>query len=296
MTLVIMAAGMGSRFGGLKQIEPVGPSSEFIIDYSIYDAILSGFKEVVFIIKEENYDIFRSTIGKRIEDKIKVTYVFQNIKDTPVEIKGERIKPWGTGQAILATKDVIKDNFMVINADDFYGRDAYTKLSEFLKNNTNSNEFAMAGYQIKNTLGDHGSVKRGICESEKEYLTKLVESVVERQEKNIIATPLDGSGAFKIEESALVSMNAFAFTKDIFPYLEKEWLNFFQNIKDIEKDEFLLPMILEKMIRENKCQVKVLKTDATWYGITYKEDKPKVMKAIQNLVDNKEYPSNLWNE
>ena len=295
MTLVIMAAGMGSRFGGLKQIEPVGPSKEFIIDYSIYDAIKAGFKEVVFIIKEENYELFRDTIGKRIEDKIKVHYVFQNIKNIPVDIGIEREKPWGTGQAILAAKEVVKGNFAVINADDFYGRDTYMKLGEFLKNvNPDSNNFAMAGFKINNTLGEYGSVKRGICEAEENYLTNLIESVVERQGHNIIATPLDGRGAFKVNEDALVSMNAFAFTKELFPYLELSWHNFFKQIKDLEKEEFLLPMILEKMIKENKCNVKVLKTDAKWYGITYKEDKDKVVKAINDLVSKKEYPDNLW--
>lgn len=295
MTLVIMAAGMGSRFGGLKQIEPVGPSGEFIIDYSVYDALQAGFEEVVFIIKKENYEIFKETIGKRVEDKIKVTYVFQNILDTPIAIDFQREKPWGTGQAILATKDVVKDNFMVINADDFYGRDAFLKISEYLKNADKSlPNFSMVGYQVGNTLGEAGSVKRGICEAKDGYLTNLIESSVEKVDDKIIAKPLDGRPSIEVTKEDLVSMNAFGFTPAIFNYLETSWLKFFQESKNLEKEEFLIPSILEKMIKEQECSIKVLETSSIWYGITYPEDKERVMKAIKDLVDKKEYNEKLW--
>ncbi len=295
MVLVIMAAGMGSRFGGLKQIEPVGPYKEFIIDYSIYDGIKAGFKEVIFIIKKENYEIFRETVGKRIEDKIKVTYVFQNIEDIPVKLNIKREKPWGTGQAILAIKNIVKDNFAVINADDFYDRDTYIKLSGFLKNvDCNSTHFAMVGFKAYNTLGEYGSVKRGICQMNENYLTSLIESVVEYKGNNIIAVPLNGGSPLKVNKDSIVSMNAFAFTKEFFPYLEESWNNFFKEAKDIEKEEFLLPIIVEKMIRSNKCTVEVLKTNSKWYGITYKEDKEKVKEAINEMIAKGQYPKNLW--
>ncbi len=295
MTLVIMAAGMGSRFGGLKQIEPVGPNGEFIIDYSVYDAIAAGFNEVVFIIKEENYEVFKETIGKRVDDKIKVTYVFQNILDIPIKIDFERIKPWGTGQAILATKDVVKDNFMVINADDFYGRDAFLKIATYLKATDNkSSNFAMAGYQVNNTLGEKGSFKRGICEKQNGYLTNLIESSVEKVGDKFIATPLDGRPLMEVKADTLVSMNAFGFTPALFAYLEEAWLKFFNETKDLEKTEFLIPSILEKMIKEDRCTIKVLETSSIWYGITYPEDKERVMQAIQALIDKQEYKEKLW--
>ncbi|HOP65780.1 MAG TPA: sugar phosphate nucleotidyltransferase [Bacilli bacterium] len=295
MVLVIMAAGMGSRFGGLKQIEPIGPSGEFIIDYSIYDAVLAGFTEVVFIIKKENIEVFKETVGKRVENRIKVTYVSQDIKDTPVEMVFEREKPWGTGQAILATKDVVKGNFMVINADDFYGRETFLKAAEFLKGaDLNETNFAMIGYETANTLTENGAVKRGVCQTHEGYLISLIESSVEKIAGEIIAKPLDGRNPFKVSSDSLVSMNAFAFTPALFPYLEKAWEAFFKNNNNLEKEEFLIPTIVEKMVKEHDCTVKVLKTKAKWYGITYKEDKEKVMKAIKDLVDNKEYNNKLW--
>ena len=221
MTLVILAAGMGSRFGGLKQIEPIDGYGHFIIDYSIYDAIREGFTKVVFIIKRENYDIFRETIGKRIEKKIEVEYVFQEIDNLPegYSVPEGRIKPWGTAHAILCAKDKVDENFAIINADDFYGRDAYHVISKFMKNNnTHDNilRYAMAGYKVKNTLTENGSVKRGVCEEENGYLTNIIECKVEKVDSEIIATPLEGGNSFKVLEDAPVSMNMFAFTKDIF--------------------------------------------------------------------------------
>ena len=200
MTLLIMAAGMGSRFGGLKQIEPVGPSGEFMIDYSIYDAIKAGFNKVVFIIKEENYDIFEETVGKRIKNYINVEYCFQKINDLPAgySVPSDRIKPWGTAHAILAAKNNISENFAIINADDFYGRDAFIEVAKFLKTATlkTPKEYAVVGYNVLNTLTENGSVKRGICEEDCGYLKKLTESLVEKREYKIVAKPLDGSHEF----------------------------------------------------------------------------------------------------
>ena len=300
MTLVILAAGMGSRFGGLKQIEPIDGYGHFIIDYSIYDAIREGFTKVVFIIKRENYDIFRETIGKRIEKKIEVEYVFQEIDNLPegYSVPEGRIKPWGTAHAILCAKDKVDENFAIINADDFYGRDAYHVISKFMKNNnTHDNilRYAMAGYKVKNTLTENGSVKRGVCEEENGYLTNIIECKVEKVDSEIIATPLEGGNSFKVLEDAPVSMNMFAFTKDIFKYLEEGFPLFLDKHKeDIDTCEYLIPLVVFEEIENKIATVEVLKTNAIWQGITYKEDKEKVVKEIKKLVDNNEYPKDLW--
>ena len=297
MTLVIMAAGMGSRFGGLKQIEPIDSNGNFIIDYSIYDAIKCGFDKVVFIIKKENYDIFRETVGSRIESKIKVEYVFQELTNVPenYQVPETRVKPWGTAHAILCCKDVVKENFAIINSDDFYGYDAYKTISTYLKNKTNDN-YAMVGYIASNTLTDNGSVKRGICQIKDNHLEKLIESLVERKGNQIIATPLNGEESFAIEDDTPVSMNMFAFTPKIFEYLEERFPNFLEENKDnIDKCEYLIPDIVFEQIKKGMVKVDVLKTTARWYGITYKEDKEQLVKSIKDLVQNGTYPSNLWN-
>jgi len=297
MTLVIMAAGMGSRFGGLKQIEPVGPNGEFIVDYSIYDAIKCGFTKIVFIIKEENYDLFRDTVGKRIEDKIKVEYVFQNNDNIPsdIEIPNSRVKPLGTGHAILCCKDVVDESFAIINADDFYGYDAYRVISKFMKENTDVNKYAMAGYIVGNTLTENGSVKRGVCEQENGYLTRLIESSVGKDNDKIIATPLEGGESFEVTDDTLVSMNMFAFTPKLFGYLEEGLIKFLkQNQNNLETCEYLIPSVVFELIKDNQIQVEVLKTNAIWHGITYKEDKEELVNSINKLIEEGKYPKNLW--
>lgn len=292
-----MAAGMGSRFGGLKQIEPIDNNGNFIIDYSIYDAIKCGFDKVVFIIKKENYDIFRETVGSRIESKIKVEYVFQELSNLQegYQVPDTRVKPWGTAHAILCCKDVVKENFTIINSDDFYGYDAYKTISTYLKNKTNDN-YAMVGYIASNTLTDNGSVKRGICQIKDNHLEKLIESLVERKGNQIIATPLNGEESFAIEDDTPVSMNMFAFTPKIFDYLEERFPDFLEKNKDnIDKCEYLIPDVVFEQIKKGMVEVDVLKTTARWYGITYKEDKEQLVKSIKDLVQNGAYPSNLWN-
>ena len=300
MTLVIMAAGMGSRFGGLKQIEPIDEYGNFIIDYSIYDALKVGFTKVVFIIKKENYDIFRETVGKRVEKYIEVEYVFQELDKLPdgYSVPEGRVKPWGTAHAILCCKDVVKENFAIINSDDFYGRDAYRVIAEFLaKDNSDSEyyEYAMAGYKAKNTLTDNGSVKRGVCDTEGSYLTKLIESKIEYVDGKLMATPLEGGDDFLVSEEDTVSMNMFGFTPHIFDYLEERFPSFLDNHKeDIDTCEFLIPTLVFEEIENGSARVEVLKTNAVWQGITYKEDKPKVVREIKTLVDNGEYTPGLW--
>ena len=297
MTLVIMAAGMGSRFGGLKQIEPVGKNGEFILDFSIYDAIQNGFDKVVFIIKEENYDIFRETIGKRIENKINVEYVFQKLEHVPngFEIPEERVKPWGTAQAILEAKNNINEQFTIINADDFYGSDAYTVSSKFIDKNDNPNIYSVTGYMIKNVLSKNGAVKRGVCNNVNGLLKELLESSVEVIDGKIIASPLNGSSKFEMDERDLVSMNMLTFTPTIFKYIEEHFSEFLIKNKDnILKCEYLIPDVVYNMILENEAKVEVLSTTSEWYGVTYKEDKEEVVGNIKKLIKNGVYPNSLW--
>lgn len=297
LTLVIMAAGMGSRFGGLKQIEPVGPNGEFIIDYSIYDAVRAGFNKVVFIIKEENYELFKETVGHRVEKQIKVEYAFQKQDNVPktVVIPKDRTKPWGTSHAILSAKNNVGGDFLVLNADDFYGSDAFYKVAEFFKEKHSGIEYAVIGYKIANTMSENGSVKRGVCEVENGYLKKLIESSVEKVEGKIIATPLNGSTPFEIKEDASVSMNMFCFTKDIFKYLEDNLVKFFEeNKKDLSKCEYLIPDSVYNSIKEGIAKVKVIPTTAKWQGITYKEDKEKLVNEINKLIKENVYPQKLW--
>ncbi|MBQ6282478.1 MAG: nucleotidyltransferase [Bacilli bacterium] len=294
-TLLILAAGMGSRYGGLKQIEPVGPFGEFIIDYSIYDAIKAGFNKVVFIIKEENYDLFRETVGKRIESKVKVEYVFQNLDNLPkgYTIPEERVKPLGTAQAVLCAKNVISEPFVMINSDDSYGYDAYKSISEFIDN---GNQFGLVGYNVINTLTENGSVKRGVCFTKNNKLENLIESKVEKKNGIIVCEPINGGEPFTISDDTKVSMNMIAFTPRIFDYIEKNFPKFLDSNKDnILKCEYLIPDVLALGIKENFCDVTVVSTTSKWVGVTYKEDKDSVVNYINVLIQNGEYPSNLWN-
>lgn len=308
MELVILAAGMGSRFGGLKQMEPVGQNGEFIIDYSIFDSKRCGFEKVVFIIKEENYDAFRDTIGKRIENKIKVEYVFQKNDDLPFGffLPQGREKPWGTAHALLCCKNIVKNDFLIINGDDFYGFNAFKVGAEYIKNRKKPNflqkllgkktEYGLVTYEVKNTLTDNGSAKRGVCKISNDNLTAIDECVIEKKDGKYIANPLDTDRFYEIPENCLVSMNMWCFTPEIFDYLEKAFPVFLN--KNIEKNplkcEFLLPMVVDEMIKKNKCKVKVISTTARWCGITYREDAPIVKKTIKEITDQGVYPTKLW--
>ena len=300
LTLVILAAGMGSRFGGLKQIEPIGPNGEFIIDYSIYDAKKAGFNKIVFIIKEENYEIFKKTIGCRVEPYIKVEYVFQNNDNLPkgFNYQKDRTKPYGTGHAILCAKDKVNENFVIISADDFFGYDAFKQAADFLNS---SKDFCVIGYKIGETLSEKGTVKRGVCMENEGYLTAVIESKVTKVGNLVHCEPLDGSEAYNIKLDHPVSMLMFGLTPIIFEELEKEIVTFFENNKDnMDTCEFLLPDVLDKMIKEGKIKIKVLPTTAKWLGVTYKEDTENVKELIKKLVkteDNPDgvYPNHLWN-
>lgn len=297
LTLLIMAAGMGSRFGGLKQIEPIGPNGEFLIDYSIYDAIKAGFTKVVFIIKEENYEIFKETVGKRIEKSIEVEYAFQSLSDIPsgYEVPEGRKRPWGTGHAILSARDIIKNKFAVINADDFYGRDAYFVVADFLKNEYPSNTYSIVGYDVVNTLTENGAVKRGVCTIKDRNLVNLIESNVIEENGEIVAAPLDGRESFTITRDTKVSMNMLGFNTSLFTYLEDNFSSFLEKSKENPLDcEYLIPDLLIKAKEEGYANVEVLDTSAEWKGVTYPEDKEGVVTAISDLIKSGEYPQNLW--
>ena len=294
MTLVIMAAGMGSRFGGLKQIEPVGPHGEIIIDYSIYDAILAGFTKVVFIIKEENYELFKEVIGNKISKKVEVEYVFQK-NDNIYELTGvkiDRVKPFGTAHAILCAKEKVHENFAIINADDFYGRDAFMKIGEFLKNTTKN--YGLVGYHISNTITASGAVKRGVCETKDGKIDYLVECSIDNSTGKYIASPLSGAPSFEISPNQLVSMNIMGFTTKIFDYLEERIKSFvIENKDELDKCEYLIPEVVCEQIKKGIVEMEVLDTTSVWYGITYKDDKDLVVNALKKMTDEGIYPEKM---
>lgn len=296
LTLLVLAAGMGSRFGGLKQIEPVGPNGEFIIDYSIYDAIEAGFNKVVFLIKEENYEIFKETVGKRVENKIRVEYAFQKITDVPegVEIPEGRVKPLGTAHAIYAARGVIHENFATINADDFYGRDAYMKAAEFLRN-CEDNEYGVIGYKIGNTLTEVGSVKRGVIYEENGNLKQIIESSIVENNGMAECTPLDGKDAFTTNLEHPVSMNLFCLTPKLIEYVKDNMKKFLTNPEnDLNSCEFYLPnAVFESSLVEDK-PVKVITTDSKYLGMTYREDLEILKDGILNQIEAGIYKKDLW--
>ena len=300
MTLVILAAGMGSRYGGLKQIDPLGPGGEFIIDYSIFDAIRAGFDRVVFIIKRENHAVFEETVGARVRSAISVEYAFQDINDIPkgYRVPEGRTKPWGTAHALLCARDAVGgDNFAVINADDFYGRDSFAKVGEFLKTakNDTKQHYCMCGFVLKNTLSENGSVARGICEVGADG---MLSSVTERTkiERRDGKTQFfeEETGWNDVSEDSLVSMNMWGFTPSFFSEIEHREDEFFGNLKNPLKDEFLLPNMVSGAMNAGSADVTVLRTEAKWYGVTYHEDKALVQEFIRNSVADGTYPEGLW--
>ena len=296
-TLLIMAAGLGSRFGGLKQLEKVGPNGEYIIDYSIYDAIRAGFTKVVFVIKEEMLEEFKETIGRRIEPFIKVDYAFQNNDYIPSRFKPllkKRTKPLGTAYAICCAKDKINEPFIVINADDFYGLDAFLKASEYL-DNIIYNHYGIVAYKLINTLSPNGVCKRGIMEVGNNKLSKITECKVVAKKNKIVASSLYSNNGIEIDEDTLVSMNLLVFSPDIFDILNEE-LSLFLSLhqKNLDDFEFQIPDILDTCLKKNIKTIDVIKTTSTWYGMTYKEDQKDVEKAIKDLIEKGVYKEKLW--
>ncbi len=296
-TLLILAAGMGSRFGGLKQVEPVGPNGEAIIDYTIYDAIRAGFGKVVFIIRESFADAFKEKFDTKLEGKIAVEYVYQELDNLPdgFTLPEGREKPWGTAHAILVAKDVIKEPFCALNADDFYGRNAYQVMADFLTTSTIEQEFSMVGYRLRNTLSDFGSVSRGICDlDDNDNLVKIVETVKIFPKGNAaVSVEADGS-EIPMTGDESVSMNIWGFKPSIFETLEQKFVDFLKNEIDTPKSEMYIPSVVFEMIQEQIATVKVLKANSPWFGVTYKEDKPIVVNKIKTLIEQGEYPDHLW--
>lgn len=290
-----MAAGMGSRYGGLKQIESFGPNGELITDYSIYDAKRVGFDKVVFIIKEENYELFKEKIGDRVSKYIKVEYAFQKLDDVleGYSIPSDRVKPLGTAHAIYSARNLIDSDFAVINADDFYGYDAFRVLSEAL-DNASYNEYVMVAYKVCNTITLNGSVKRGVCEVEDGYLKGIDESVIEVVDDKIRKTSMITGDVSIIDKDTLVSMNLFGFKRDFINYIVSDFKDFLDN-SDLSSDEFFLPSVVFNCIKRGDCKVKVYSTDEKTYGVTYKEDKDDVVKGIENKIKDGVYPEKLWN-
>lgn len=297
MTLAILAAGMGSRYGGLKQLDPFTENGEFIIDFSVFDAIYAGFDRVVFIIKKENYELFKETVGKRVEKHIKVEYAFQDLYDVPewFTVPENRVKPWGTAQAVLATKDIIDDNFAVINADDFYGRDCFVKIAEHLKN-AKPGECCMVGYVLRNTLTKNGTVSRGVSTPDENGMLRSIVETTKIRVKGNDAEYLDDNGNWvDLSGDSLVSMNCWGLTPDIFAPMQKKFEEFLaKDHPDPLKSECYLPLVLNDIKNDGDCTIKIYSTDATWYGVTYAEDKPYVKESIQVLMNNVEYPHSLW--
>ena len=298
ITLIVLAGGMGSRFGGLKQIEAMGPNGEFIIDYSVYDAIKAGFSKIVFLIKRENYEIFKETIGSRVDQHIKVEYAFQegNIPEGFYELLKDREKPLGTAHAIMCCRDNINGPFAIVNADDFYGFDAYKKAAEYLNSvDEDSTDYGMIAYQVKNTLTENGAAKRGICEVVNGKLKNLTESNCERIGDKIVAAPLSGASEFEVYDDTVVSMNFLLFTPKLFEQLDEDFPKFLENNREnLQKCEFLIPDVLERLLQKNEADVHVISTDANWYGVTYREDMPGVKSALSSMVNEGVYPNNLW--
>ena len=300
MQLVIMAAGMGSRFGGLKQMEPMDEAGNFLLDYSIYDAKRAGFDSVVFIIKHDFEKEFKETIGKRVEKLIKVEYAFQDLNDIPAGFKVPegREKPWGTGHAIYAARDLIREDFIIINGDDFYGRDAYEVAYKYLASlpRGSKGKYANVAFKVSNTMTENGSVKRGVCfEDANHNLTKLVESSIERQKDGrILATPLEGGEPFYVDEDEPVSMNLFCFNKDLIDHLRVRFPEWMKAHGNELKSEYLIPSIVDELVQEGKATLRLLSTDSVWFGVTYKEDKPGVVKALKELVEKGEYKEGLY--
>lgn len=293
-TLLILAAGLGSRYGGCKQVDGFGPNKEFIMDYSIYDAIESGFTKVVFLIKRDMLETIENTIAKRIKNKIKVEYAFQEMNNIPsgVVIPEDRVKPWGTAHAIYCCKDVIHEPFVMINADDFYGRESYKEISKYL-DNIKPNNIGIVGYKAKNTMSELGSVKRGVCTVKNNKVKDIVESELRYTDGKIEARPLNGTEFHLIDDDTLVSMNMIAFDYGFLKYIDDNIKEFFEK-SNLSKDEFLIPTLIRKSINDKAYTCNIINTDAKWCGVTYKEDKEQLIEFLNKLYDEGVYPKDMW--
>lgn len=295
-TLVVMAAGMGSRYGGLKQIDPIGPNGEIVIDYSVFDALRAGFGRVVFIIRRDIEQAFREAVEPHFRGRVAVDYAFQALDDVPrgFSVPEGRQKPWGTGHAIRACRELVREPFAVINADDFYGRDAFQRLADALRaNSPSAPNYVLVGYGLENTLSEHGSVSRGVCDVREGHLRRVTERThIERKGADIVA---DVEGTLvPLAANTVVSMNMWGFTPALFPQLEKAFVHFLQASGHQLKTEMYIPSVVDGLISGGEARVTVVPTSARWLGMTYPEDKPLVRAGIQALIKTGEYPAKLW--
>ena len=297
-TLVILAAGMGSRYGGLKQIDSFTPQGDTIIDFSLYDAVQAGFGKVVFIIRKSFEKEFKAIYNKKLAGKVTIEYVFQELENVPEKyLNPKRVKPWGTGHALLMTKDIVKENFAIINADDFYSKQAFEVIAEQLRNtDKNSYDFSMVGYSLKNTVSDNGYVSRGECTvNEKGFLTDVTERVRIEKIDGALKSEDENGKMIPIDEQTTVSMNFWGFTPKCFEFGDKLFSEFLEKNTENLKAEFYLPTIVNKMLATKKVSVKVLESWSKWFGVTYSEDKETAQKEIRKLKDSGVYPTKLWN-
>lgn len=298
-TLFILAAGMGSRYGGLKQLDGLGPNGETIMDYSVYDAVRAGFGKVVFVIRESFETDFRDIVLKKYENIIETEVVFQELDKLPkgFSLNPNREKPWGTNHAVMMGKGVIKEPFAVINADDFYGKESFEVIAEFLRNAVGKeNQYCMVGYRLGNTLSESGSVARGVCVvNEEGNLTNVVERTsIIKEENGIVYTDENGNKVV-LEENTPVSMNFWGFTPEYFDYSDEMFADFLTKHGDELKSEFFIPLVVNNLIVEKRASCKVLDTDSKWFGVTYANDRPDVVKKINELIEKGIYPSKLYN-
>ncbi len=299
-TLLVLAAGMGSRYGGLKQLDPMGPSGETILDYSVFDALRAGFGKVVFVIRRDFEKEFREKVGNKYEGRIDVGYVFQQLDLLPgnFSVPAGREKPWGTTQAIWCARNAVSEPFAAINADDFYGADAYQQLAKFFQENSAASQpptYAMAGFRLGNTLSEHGSVARGVCEvDEKGFLKKIVERTAITKAAEGAEMPEADGRVLRFSGDEPVSMNFWGFDPSIFPFLEEQLIEFLQTKADEPKSECYIPNSVGLMVERKQANVRVLKTDSVWFGVTYREDKPLVVAGIDEQVKSGAYPASLW--
>jgi UTP-glucose-1-phosphate uridylyltransferase len=295
-TLVILAAGMASRYGSMKQVEGFGPNGETIMDYSIYDAIRAGFGKVVFIIRKEFEENFKKTFDEKLKGKVQTEYVDQNLNcfTNGYIAPAERKKPWGTAHAVLCAKNVINEPFAVINADDFYGRDAFQKAADFLNAEVSGNKYSIIGYDLSNTLSEYGTVSRGVCEVDNAMnLVSITERTKIYKEKSTIVNE-DGDKKQEIPANSKVSMNFWCFHPSIFGFMETSFGKFLINEASSPKSEFFIPIVADAFIKEKSGTIKVIPTSSQWFGVTYKEDAPSVKQSIDKLVASGEYPEALW--
>jgi hypothetical protein len=301
-TLLVLAAGMGSRYGGLKQIDPIGPNGETVLDYSVFDAIRAGFGRVVFIIREDFAEAFRSGIGARFADRIRVDYAYQRLDDLPAgfSVPADRQKPWGTAHAVRAARHLVQEPFAVINADDFYGHDAYRVIADYFRSHpaasNGRNHYAMVGYSLGRTLSDHGDVNRGICQTDADgLLTGVVEYLRIQQEPDgaVRGTSAIDGRRTPLGREAIASMNFWGFTPAFFGQLETEFASFLARHGDQPKAECYIPTVVDSLIAQGSADCRVLETSAHWFGVTYPEDKPYVVASIRALLQAGHYPSPL---